>query len=131
MRGKALGGCGTGLFGEDVDERLTLGEVLTSVDIGVVAPEDVLEGDVAGEVGRIAGQKQRAVVHRVDGHIATGDVVAQVAAGAQVVEQRRSLAGERELQVLQEVRRQIGRRKLPGAGGEVDILREVALRATS
>jgi len=56
IEGVAAGGGGgrVGERGLDVDQGIAVGEVLAGVDVEVVAPEDVLEGDVVGEVGRIA-----------------------------------------------------------------------------
>src|SRR5204862_6263297 len=54
----------------NVDQRIAVGEVLAGVDVEVVAPEDVLEGDVGGEVVDVAGQTQGAVVHRVNRDVA-------------------------------------------------------------
>src|SRR6185295_16015718 len=110
----------------DVDQGLALGEVLARVDVEVVAPEDVLVGGVARaarrEVAGVAREAQGAVVHRVDGHVAAGDVVAQGAAGATAAEDRRSLTGQRKLQVGDELRRQRRWRQLAVAAREVDVL---------
>ena len=66
----------------DVDQGTAVGEALGLVDVEVVTPENVLVGDVAGEVGSIARLTKSAVAHRVDRDVAASDVVTQVSAGA-------------------------------------------------
>src|SRR6185295_3432824 len=116
----------------DVGERLTLGEVLTRVDVEVVAPEHVLVGCVAraagSEVAGVTGEAQGAVVDGIDRDVATGDVVAEGPTGA-TVQDGREETRVRRAQVGDERRRDRGRRQLAGAAGEVDVLREGALLA--
>src|SRR6185312_5065792 len=124
-RGRRVGGGGL-----DVDQRSAGGGFGGGgIDERVVTPEDVLGGRVFGEIAGVSRETQGALVHRVHRDVAARDVVAQIAAGAEVAEHGRRLAGERQLEVLDEDRRQLRRRQLTAATGEVDVLRLGALGA--
>jgi hypothetical protein len=91
--------------------------------VALPAPPETNEGP------RVAGELQRAVVDAVDGDVAAQAPVVEVAPGA-AAEQLRELTRERRTDVCDEARlERRWRRELAVARGEVDVLREVALRA--
>ena len=107
--------------------------LVSEFDVEVVAPEDVLVRRVAeatgGEVAEVTRETQGAVVDRVGGHVAAGDVVA-VGETRAAAEKAGELAGQRGLQVVHEaLRRQSAGGQLARAAREVDVLRELPLRA--
>src|SRR4029077_8165931 len=122
-----------GRVGHDVDQRIAFRGAGGGVEVEVVAPQHVLVRGVAGapgrEIARIAGLPDGAVAHRVDGDVAPRDVVSQGAAGAEIADEGRGLAGQRQLDVLEDARRQSGRRQHAVAAREVDVLREDTLGA--
>src|SRR6185312_7732091 len=109
IEGVPAGGRG-GRVGEgslDVHQRVAVGEVLSGVDVEVISPEHVVEGEVVRQVAGISRQAQGEIVDDVRRDVAARHVVSEVAAGAQAAQKVRRMAGEGLLQMIDVERGQL------------------------